>query len=163
MPRCDRHEFYRLRQTAGELAQKLEERLEELVADYQVRLAKGDYQKRFRDLIRQLAARNQVVVLVDEYDKPIIDNLEEGEEARRIREVLKGFYGVLKGLDEYLRFVLLTGVSKFSKVGVFSGLNNLKDLTLDDRYAALLGITREEVATCLAAHLQALTDGVVEE
>ena len=140
------------------LKQALKERLDELAVDHQVRLEQGDYQKRFRDLIRRLAARNKVVVLVDEYDKPIIDNIENEEEARRIREVLKGFYGVLKGLDEYLRFVLLTGVSKFSKVGVFSGLNNLKDITLDDRYAALLGITQEEVECCFVEHLQAFAE-----
>ena len=135
--------LFRVEDVEG-LKQGLEERLDELAADHQVCLGQGDYQKRFRDLIRQLSARNRVVVLVDEYDKPIIDNLENEEEARRIREVLKGFYGVLKGLDEYLRFVLLTGVSKFSKVGVFSGLNNLKDITLDDRYAADAVVELEE-------------------
>ena len=127
------------------LERRLAEHLEMLAADYGVSLPAGDYQRHLQDLIRQLAARNRVVVLIDEYDKPIIDNIENVAEAQRIREVLKGFYTILKGMDRYLRFVFLTGVSKFSKVGVFSGLNNLNDITLDNRYAALLGITQEEM------------------
>ncbi len=132
-------------ENAAELQQKLTEHLTELAAEHGITLPGSDYQKHLRDLIRQLAARNRVVVLIDEYDKPLIDNITNVPEAQRIREVLKGFYTILKGLDRYLRFVFLTGVSKFSKVGVFSGLNNLKDITLDRRYATLLGITQEEV------------------
>jgi hypothetical protein len=67
--------------------------------------------------------QEKVVILVDEYDKPILDRIEESEEAIRIREVLKNFYSVIKPLDRYIKFVLLTGVSKFSKVSLFSGLN----------------------------------------
>ena len=139
--------------TAEELTEGLQRQVSRLAEPYQVRLSQGAYYEQFADLIRQLGARNKVVVLVDEYDKPIIDNLENEAEARWIREVLKGFYGVLKGLDEYLRFVLLTGVSKFSKVGVFSGLNNLEDLTLSPAYAGLLGITEEELGLFFAAHI----------
>ena len=132
-------------ETEEELKQRLVERLEEIAADQEVILGAGDYQKKFRDLIRALADRAGVVILIDEYDNPIIDNIDHPEAAARIREVLKGFYTVIKGMDAYVRFVFLTGVSKFSKVGVFSGLNNLKDITLDNRYATLLGITQEEL------------------
>ncbi len=136
---------------------KLEERIQEIAAGYGVTCSIGDYQKQFRDLIRQLSIQGKVVGLIDEYDKPIIDNIEDVENSKRIRDVLKGFYEVLKGLDEYLRFVFLTGVSKFSKVGVFSGLNHLKDITLDNRNAALLGMAQEEVETCFSEHIEAFS------
>lgn len=106
-----------------------------------------DYKSRFQDLIRQLAQTNQVVILVDEYDKPLIDNLENLEEAIRIRDVLKAFYTVIKALDRYLRFVFITGISKFSKVGVFSTMNNLEDMTMDPAFATALGITEDELQT----------------
>ena len=71
------------------------------------------------------------MVLIDEYDKLILDNLTKPEIAREIREELKNLYSVIKDSDEYLKFAFLTGVSKFSKVSIFSGLNNLIDITLD--------------------------------
>lgn len=132
-------------ESAEELKHRIAENLEDIAAEHGVSLPAGDYQKHWRDLIRQLAERGRVAVLVDEYDKPIIDNIERPEDAARIREVLKGFYTILKGLDEHLRFVLLTGVSKFSKVGVFSGLNNLEDITMSPAFASLPGITEDEL------------------
>ncbi|MDG4598009.1 MAG: AAA family ATPase [Candidatus Contendobacter sp.] len=92
----------------------------------------------------------RVVILIDEYDKPILDNLGQPDLARAMREGLRNFYSVIKGQDAHLRFVLLTGVSKFSKVSLFSGLNNLKDITLDSRYATLCGYTHEELTTVFA-------------
>ncbi len=150
---------------AEEFKQKLAERLEEIAADQDVTLGAGDYQKKFRDLIRALADRGRVVILIDEYDKPIIDNIEHPEAAARIREVLKGFYTVIKGMDAYVRFVFLTGVSKFSKVGVFSGLNNLEDITLSPAFAALPGITEEEVQRFFRDYITdfAAQEGLTEE
>ena len=87
----------------------------------------------------------KVVILIDEYDKPIIDHLEDTELAMKMREVMKGFFTVLEGNDEYIRFLLLTGVSKFSKSGVFSNLNHLIDITLDNSYSDLIGITEQEL------------------
>ena len=80
----------------------------------------------FDELLTKFSAINKVVILIDEYDKPIIDNIENRELAVELREILKGFYTIIKACDEYIRFVFLTGVSKFSKAGVFSGLNNLQ-------------------------------------
>ncbi|MCB0186114.1 MAG: AAA family ATPase, partial [Caldilineaceae bacterium] len=114
------------------------------------------YERQFQMLITQLAKKGKVVILIDEYDKPIIDNLQNIEEAKRIRDVLKGFYTVIKAMDRYLRFVFLTGVSKFSKVGVFSGLNNLEDLTMRASFATALGITEHELRSNFDAHLDAL-------
>ena len=98
---------------------------------------------RFRDLLETLHrdTGQRVAVLVDEYDKPILDALEKPELARANRDELSGVYGVIKDADAHVCFTLLTGVSKFSKVNLFSGLNNLTDLTLDPRYAAICGYT----------------------
>jgi hypothetical protein len=152
--------------TAQELTQALRRHITQLAHEHGVTLTwqDGTYYEQFADLIRQLAARGQVAVLVDEYDRPIIDNIQRVEEAERIREVLKGFYTILKGLDPYLRFVLLTGVSKFSKVGVFSGLNNLEDITMHPAFAALPGITGEEVKHFFRAHIAdfAAAEGISE-
>ncbi|MFP4395770.1 MAG: AAA family ATPase [Anaerolineales bacterium] len=145
-------------ETEEELKQKLVERLEEIAADQGLILGAGDYQKKLNDLIRALAEQGGVVILIDEYDKPIIDNIDHPEAAARIREALKGFYTVIKGMDAYVRFVFLTGVSKFSKVGVFSGLNNLKDITLDNRYATLLGFTQEELERDFHDYIQVFAE-----
>ncbi len=88
---------------------------------------------------------SQVVILIDEYDKPILDNITDRELARKLRRILSDFYGVIKGLDEYVRFVFLTGVSKFSKVNLFSKLNNLSDITLNRKYSTICGYTESEL------------------
>jgi hypothetical protein len=110
---------------------------------------------RFRYLIDSLAEKFNlpVVILVDEYDKPILDNITDAEHAGEIRDGLKSLYSVIKTVDSKLRFVLLTGVSKFSKVSLFSGLNNLSDITLDSRYADICGYTQAELETNFANEL----------
>lgn len=97
-----------------------------------------------------------VVVLIDEYDKPIQDALNKPELAEEIREILRTFYTVLKLKAEQLRFVFLTGVSKISQVSIFSGLNNLKDLTLDKRYAGICGYTQEELESSFKDYIRQL-------
>ena len=86
-----------------------------------------------------------VVVLIDEYDKPILDTIGNLTEANAMRQVLRSFYTVLKSCDEYLRFVMLTGISKFSKIGVFSAMNNLEDISMDRQYGDIVGYTQEEL------------------
>lgn len=98
----------------------------------------------------------RVVVLVDEYDKPILDNITEPDVARQMRDGLRDLYSVLKDADAHIRFAMLTGVSKFSKVSLFSGLNNLKDITVDARYSALCGYTDEDLDTVFAPELPGL-------
>ncbi len=88
-----------------------------------------------------------VVILVDEYDKPIIDNIENRGLARKARNILRNFYSALKDCDRYIRFAFITGVSKFSKLNLFSGLNNLEDITNDVRYAEICGYTPKELKT----------------
>ena len=119
--------------------------LKNIADKYGISLTRDKYYEAFDELLTQLSQINKVVVLIDEYDKPIIDNIENKELAIELREILKGFYTIIKACDEYIRFVLLTGVSKFSKAGVFSGLNNLEDISMDARYSSLLGITQEEM------------------
>jgi hypothetical protein len=89
----------------------------------------------------------KVVVLIDEYDKPILDNIEKEnlDVARQNREFLRGFYTIIKDSDEYIRFAFLTGVSRFSRVSIFSGLNNLVDISLDPRFAKICGFTHENL------------------
>jgi hypothetical protein len=95
----------------------------------------------------------KVVVLVDEYDKPILDNIDRPEVAASIRDGLKNIYSVLKDQDQYLQFVFMTGVTKFSKVSLFSGMNQLKDITLSKDYATLCGYTQSDLETDFARHL----------
>ena len=116
----------------------------------------GEVSRLFKELL-QKAHRHfdrKVVLLIDEYDKPMIDNIGELELAQQMRKQLHGFYSIIKAADEHLRFVLLTGVSKFSKVSIFSGLNNLKDISLDPQYASVCGYTEHDLDTVFAQHLQ---------
>jgi len=98
--------------------------------------------------------KQKVVILVDEYDKPILDNIENSEEARKRRDELKNFYSVIKGVDEYIKFVFITGVSKFSKVSLFSGLNNINDITLTKKYSTICGYTQKDINTTFVKHLE---------
>jgi len=114
--------------------------------------------RRFIKLIATLHAQagQRVVVLVDEYDKPILDNIDDTPLALQLRESLKDIYSVIKDSDAHIRFAMLTGVSKFSKVSLFSGLNNLQDITLDPDYSAICGYTDADVDTVFAPELPGL-------
>ncbi|MFG6665862.1 ATP-binding protein [Halomonas sp. HNIBRBA4712] len=118
----------------------------------------SDIAGEFSALIREAHQHfgERVVVLIDEYDKPILDNILNAERARELREGLKNLYSVLKDADPHLRFVLLTGVSKFSKVSLFSGLNNLNDITLDTPYATICGYTDDDIDRVFAPELPGL-------
>ncbi len=113
---------------------------------------------RFSELILHLHATSgqPVVILVDEYDKPILDALDDPAVAKANRNFLRGFYGTIKDYDAHIKFSFLTGVSKFSKVSLFSGLNNLNDITLDERYSTLCGYTDHDIDTVFAPELVGL-------
>ena len=98
----------------------------------------------------------RVAVLIDEYDKPILDALDTPEVARANRDYLRGLYAVLKSSDADIRFSLMTGVTKFSKVSLFSGLNNLNDITLDRRCSSICGYTETDLDTVFAPELPGL-------
>ena len=113
---------------------------------------------RFRHLIGALSRQTgqRVAVLIDEYDKPILDALEVPELARANRDFLRGLYAMIKSSDAHVRFTFITGVSKFSKVSLFSGLNNLTDITLEPAYSALCGYTETDLDTVFAPELPGL-------
>ena len=121
--------------------------LEEVVEDNNLQLeteAKSD--DMLRRIIRALyKTAGSVVVLIDEYDKPILDNTDNIEKANEMREVLRSFYSTLKSCDKYLRFVMLTGISRFSKAGVFSAMNNPEDISMDEDFGDITGCTQSEL------------------
>ncbi|WP_020558713.1 ATP-binding protein [Thiofilum flexile] len=129
------------------LEESLHQQLTQLERNFEVQQTFNDVGSRFADLLETISAKTQspVVVLIDEYDKPILDALHYPEVARINRDFLRGFYSTIKDYDAYIKFSFLTGVTKFSKVSLFSGLNNLKDITLDERYSALCGYTDTDV------------------
>ena len=161
---AQRHPVIRLDFSEGMLRSRaeLDERIRDLLDDNAsalgVQCQRQSIHGRFAELIRQAHGRHEatVVVLVDEYDKPILDNLEQPAIAREMRDGLRNLYSVLKSTDAHLKFVFLTGVSKFSKVSLFSGLNNLRDITLDARWSALCGYTDDDVDTVFAPELPGL-------
>ena len=112
----------------------------------------------FAELIKKAFQKYQqkVVILVDEYDKPILDNIEHIPQALAIRDGMRDFYTKIKENDEYLRFAFLTGVSKFSKVSLFSGLNNLEDISLNADYGTVCGYTQLDVETAFAPYLEGI-------
>ena len=121
--------------------------------------ATGEPAKLFKQLIKRAHAKHgrKVVLLVDEYDKPMIDNIKKPKLAEDMRDQLHSFYSIIKATDEHLRFVMLTGVSKFAKVSIFSGLNNLKDISLDPQYGSICGYTEEDLDEVFGEHLQVST------
>ena len=147
--------------TPALLEQSLSQSLEQIALDFGVTLRSAILEVQFQALIRELHAKTgaPVAVLIDEYDKPLLDHLGQGEAglaiARANRELLRSFFGVLKGavVSPLLRFVFLTGVSRFSLVSIFSELNNLQDLSMNDAYADMLGYTQEEIETYFGPHI----------
>ncbi|GHV53520.1 ATPase AAA [Synergistales bacterium] len=104
--------------------------------------------------------RGPVAVLVDEYDKPYLDLTRDPEEADRARAILRDLYIQIKASGRYVKFVFITGISKFSKMGVFSGMNNLNDISMDEAYAAMLGYTEEELVSNFSPHIEAMAQGM---
>lgn len=141
------------------LEKALFDRIEELSKKMNVPVTKTTARDQFREMIQILGQKQKAVVLIDEYDAPIIHYL--GKDLRKAednRELLKGFFSVLKELDALIELVFLTGVSKFSKVGIFSGLNNLRDLTMDAQYATMLGYTQEELESNFVEEIESAAE-----
>jgi hypothetical protein len=142
----------------------LDQRIDEILAENEQRFGLKPSTEacsipgRFAALIRKAHEQfgHRVVVLIDEYDKPILDNITDAGIAREMRDGLRNLYSVIKGQDAHIRFAFLTGVSKFSKVSLFSGLNNLRDITVSPAYSALCGYTEADVDTVFAPELEGL-------
>ena len=113
---------------------------------------------RLNNLIQTLYEKTekQVVVLIDEYDAPLLDVVHKDNELKELRDIMRNFYSPLKKCEPYLRFVFLTGITKFSQMSIFSELNNISDISMDDEYAGICGITYEELTTQMSADVEAL-------
>jgi hypothetical protein len=141
---------------------QLDEKIGEQLADNETRLGvRGAHRSlsgRFHGLISAAAIHygERVVVLVDEYDKPTLDNLTDPETARQMHDGLRNLYSVIKDADAHIRFVFLTGVSKFSQVNLFSGLNNLRDIRVSRESSAICGYTEADLDTVFAVELDGL-------
>ncbi len=136
------------------LEKALRNRMLEASSELGVNLVEETARDQFRVLIRELGKVHKVVVLVDEYDAPIIHFLGNNtKKAEENRDYLKSFFSVIKELDSSIELVFITGVSKFTKVGIFSGLNNLTDLTMHPAYATMLGYTQKELEDNFAEHI----------
>lgn len=148
---------------------ELDRRIDEILGENEERLGVESRQAsvpgRFGTLIRNAERKfgQRVVVLVDEYDKPILDNLTRPDLARQMRDGLRDLYSVIKGQDAHIRFAMLTGVSKFSKVSLFSGLNNLNDITVEADYSAICGYTDADVDTVFAPELPGLDRELIRQ
>ena len=151
--------------THGYLHQNLMAQLDSLERRLEVASEYSTGPERLNHLLEALHERTgrRVVVLVDEYDKPILDALDLPEVARANRDFLRGLYSTIKFADAHIKFTFLTGVSKFSKVSLFSGLNNLTDITLNPRYSAICGYTDADLDSVFAPELAGLDRQTVRE
>ena len=145
--------------TPQDMEASLSWRLHSIAQDYGITITKtaGVYDQ-LSDLVKQLAHKNKVVILIDEYDKPILDHISDVPKAHLMKDAIRGMYDVIKGLDEHLRAIFVTGVTKFAKTSVFSGMNNLNDISFSEVSAALLGYTQEEVIHYFPEYIQAVAD-----
>ena len=136
-------------ETIEELNNALIDYLEEIIDDYNLNIQlKENAGRIFAKIIKGLYKKfGKVVLLIDEYDKPITDNINNLDKANEIREFFRKFYGILKNSStiDNLHFIFITGVSKFSKAGIFSCLNNLEDISMDEEYSDIVGYTQEEL------------------
>lgn len=148
--------------TEANLENKLELTLKQWEAEYGHNPDEYSVATRFEGVIRRAAKKmgQKVVILIDEYDKPMLQAITNPELQTKFRNTLKAFYGALKSCDGSIHFAMLTGVTKFSKVSVFSDLNNLMDISMDNRYAELCGISDAELHQYFDEDIHALADAL---
>jgi len=134
----------------------ISQELDRLAIELGFSLKETNIKDKFTELISKAGANERVVILIDEYDKPIIDFLDDVQKAEENRAIFRSFYSILKDADDYIRFLLITGVSRFSKVSIFSGLNNIEDISLAESMNDLVGITQTELEANFRPELDAL-------
>ncbi|MBN1166806.1 MAG: ATP-binding protein [Methanospirillaceae archaeon] len=151
--------------SVSDLTSRLTRILDEWENQYKTGKTSGSPGDRLLSLIPKISqiTGRKVVILVDEYDKPILDTINHPLIAIEMRDNLKDFYGAIKPLDPYLSFVFMTGVSKFAKAGIFSDLNNLNDITIDCRYSAICGYTQVDLERVFSDRLDAFDTDEVKE
>lgn len=137
------------------LVETLNSNLNEWEEEFGIKSNSTDVAQRFRNIIKKVAKRENrnVVILVDEYDKPLLKAIDNESLQQEFREILKAFFSNLKTCDEFIRFAMLSGVSKFSKISLFSDLNNLTDISLNPRYANICGLTANEINETFSVYL----------
>ena len=140
-------------QTSKTFKQSLERILREIAKTHGKEIEIPTLPEGLANLVKALSVSGKVVILVDEYDKPILDHLEDTKTADENRNLLRSLFGTLKGLDPYLKFVFTTGISKFSQVSLFSGLNNLDDITITAQFATMMGYTERELELFFCDHI----------
>ena len=153
--------------SVSDLIEKLDQHLSAWESTYGVTDKRNDPSARFSDVIDNACIKTgqKVVILIDEYEKPIIDNIDNPELMEQFRRELQGFYSVIKGKDNAIRFAFLTGVTKLGKMSIFSGLNNLNDISMDARYADICGISEQELKSYFGESVKTLAEmnGLSEE
>lgn len=135
--------------------------LEDITEENGVKLPDNDfYSYKFMTLIKKISEKTgqRVVVLIDEYDKPIIDNISKKDVFNGNHDILRSFYNVFKGTDKYIKFIFITGVSKFANMSLFSSLNSHKDITLNKVFACICGYTHQELKDNFKSYLNNLKD-----
>ena len=153
--------------SVSDLIEKLDQHLCAWENIYGIEEKRNDPSARFSDVIDNACNKTgqKVVILIDEYEKPIIDNIDNPDLMEQFRRELQGFYSVIKGKDNAIRFAFLTGVTKLGKMSIFSGLNNLNDISMDARYADICGITEVELKSYFGESVKTLAgmNGLSEE
>ena len=140
--------------------EQLESMLRFQLSEYERIYGKAEDAEKINDRLKSLIMRaceqtgKKVVVLIDEYDAPLLDVMHEEENLPVLRNVMRNFYSPLKACDPYLRFVFLTGITKFSQLSIFSELNNISNISMDEKYAAICGITKEELLTQMKDYIE---------
>ena len=151
----------------SQLKINLDQHLRNWESLYNVTVVSEDLSSRFKNIIDATYRKTgqKVVILIDEYEKPIIDNIDNPELMEQFRRELQGFYSVIKGKDNAIRFAFMTGVTKLGKMSIFSGLNNLNDISMDARYADICGITEVELKSYFGESVKTLAgrNGLSEE
>lgn len=146
-------------QTEEELKLYLGYQLEDQEKKFGIKNHRDGANNRLTDLI-QIAYQQtgkQVVVLIDEYDAPLLDVAHEDGNLKKLRNIMRNFYSPLKDCDPYLRFVFLTGITKFSQLSIFSELNNITNISMEDDYAGICGITKEELLSQMSGNIEDLS------
>ena len=148
-------------QVKSALEDIIDEQLRRWEQEYNViSTVKANLGERFRNLLISVYKQTglQCVILVDEYDKPLMDVIDKPELQEHNKNVFKGFFSTLKSFDAYIRFIFITGVSKFHKVSIFSDLNQLRDISMSEAYADICGITENEIDSCFTEEVAALAE-----
>ncbi|BBE30726.1 ATPase AAA [Tepiditoga spiralis] len=142
--------------TYEEFIKSLYDKINELYKEEELTPTTDDLPTMFGNLIKKLSQKyeERTVILIDEYESPILEHLNNKEEAEKVRRFLREFYKKIKSKDEYIKFVFMTGITKFTKTGVFSALNNLNDISLDKTYSQMLGYTQEELEENFKEHIK---------